>query len=587
MNVSLHKLLLSLLLFLAVPLIGSSQEIFRETYRNNPLEYEFASHPWSPNVISRPANGAATISELGNNNFRLTYQPNAGFVGSDQVKFSVWDNNSWSIRKLNIQVLPSKVVAKPDIVYTNRNTGVDIDVLINDYSSSGELELKSILLVNNGQAEIVDGDRVVFYGPSEDFRGIAHLNYIVCDQYGSCDQGTVSINVLGEPGEQVDTLRIFTKKNQSQAILIANAFRVVVPPANGSFDEGGDQPTYTPNPDYVGTDYIQFADGEMEEVVEITVLDVVDNVFAFDDEMFTTSYDPLEFNVLENDFYGLSSGCFQIDEQPEFGRVERNVYPNGSLTYYPAPGFQGVDQFTYTVNSPDCDLLAEKATVYVYVSNFEPAYSKFQMVTPKRTPLIIGYNVPIRNFDFQITDNGDMGQARFLEGRVDTTIYGQRIQGYNIIAYIPDADVDSGTDEFEVLYCVNDNGDCQSRKLVKIEVEILDVGDGTPQCFDDCIWAGDTNYDGIVNMEDLLPLGLYMGEIGSPRENFELIEWYGQYGEDWGKPAGVEIADLKHIDTNGDSIVTATDTTAISLFYGRTHSLTPRRVPNYKHSIVL
>jgi hypothetical protein len=89
-------------------------------------------------------------------------------------------------------------------------------------------------------------------------------------------------------------------------------------------------------------------------------------------------------------------------------------------------------------------------------------------------------------------------------------------------------------------------------------------------CFDDCIWAGDTNFDGIVNMEDLLPIGLCMGEVGIPRQDVNLsAQWYGQYGDDWSPYAPM---DLKHLDTDGDSIITALDTVAINNFYGNTHS---------------
>lgn len=51
------------------------------------------------------------------------------------------------------------------------------------------------------------------------------------------------------------------------------------------------------------------------------------------------------------------------------------------------------------------------------------------------------------------------------------------------------------------------------RKSVKIEMEILNVGSGNePMCFDDCVWRGDTNFDGTVNLQDLLPIGLSMGK---------------------------------------------------------------------------
>ena len=93
--------------------------------------------------------------------------------------------------------------------------------------------------------------------------------------------------------------------------------------------------------------------------------------------------------------------------------------------------------------------------------------------------------------------------------------------------------------------------------------------------------------DGIVNVEDLLPLGLRMGEIGEQRSEADLNTWYGQFSQDWQAQLNSGEINLKHLDTDGDSIVTANDTMAISKFYGRTHDLTPKSIPNFKHKIRL
>ena len=52
------------------------------------------------------------------------------------------------------------------------------------------------------------------------------------------------------------------------------------------------------------------------------------------------------------------------------------------------------------------------------------------MSTPKVTPLVIGYNLPIQNFDFQIQDQGELGVVEFFPGQATTTIYGQEVSGY-------------------------------------------------------------------------------------------------------------------------------------------------------------
>ncbi|MBK7474489.1 MAG: hypothetical protein IPI11_00140 [Haliscomenobacter sp.] len=118
-------------------------------------------------------------------------------------------------------------------------------------------------------------------------------------------------------------------------------------------------------------------------------------------------------------------------------------------------------------------------------------------------------------------------------------------------------------------------------------MDILEIGNGEPMCFDDCIWAGDTNDDGIVDMQDLLPLGRFMGAIGRPREEANLEVWYGQYGENWDNLYPELQEELKHIDADGDSMITAQDTVAISRFYGRTHSLVPSQLTYSDYEIRL
>ena len=93
--------------------------------------------------------------------------------------------------------------------------------------------------------------------------------------------------------------------------------------------------------------------------------------------------------MLSND---LATNCFSYN-QPAHGSVAPayNGAPQGLLEYTPAPGFIGVDEFTYQIYGPGCQGEPETATVYVFVNNFEPDRSTFHISTPKMTPIIIGF----------------------------------------------------------------------------------------------------------------------------------------------------------------------------------------------------
>lgn len=593
MNVSLPKrLLIYWLLLLGGSLSAYAQETVQVfTYQNQTLSYTFLSQPNDPNVISGPANGTFTLTEAGFNR-TINYTPNEDFVGNDEMLIGVWNSPfSYTSLTLQIEVAPSKVEAIPDFAATPVNQSVVIPALQNDFSSNGVLILKNIPLANNGSAYIDTGSGEIIFTPAPDFEGLAYLNYIVCDDIGTCDNGTVSVFVLDASTNQPDTMVIFTHKNNPQSVLIPAEYVLLGLPDNGEYDDSGDIPTYTPDTDFTGTDYIFFQYGGVAKWVQINVLDIEQNTLGVEDRVYMTPYEvEREINVLANDVLGVSASCFSLVGSPFYGTVEfvPGQDPKGVVRYTPAPGFVGVDQFQYASCQPGGTGETELTSVYVFISNFEPSASRYYMSTPKLTPLVVGYSVPIADFNFEVVAQGDLGEVVFLPGEVDTTIYGQHITGYNLILYLPNSNVNSGVDEFEIRYCLWIGNACQYEMTVKIEVDILDIGDGSaPMCIGDCVWSGDTNFDGVVNMEDLLPIGLCMGEVGIPRADANPNLWYGKYGEDWEDPFGGLGIDLKHLDTDGDSLITALDTLAISNFYGNTHSMTAALVPHYDFQILL
>ncbi len=595
MNVVIpKKLYVLLLVVLGLPGISSAQQVTisdtLETYINQSVSYDFKSlPPYKPEIIKNfTQNGSLKLLPLGNSNYRITYTPEKGFIGNDAIKIQYWSCPICLSRiQLEIKVKPTVVIAKQDFASTFVNEGVLVNVLDNDESTTGVLNLKSVPLVNNGKVQILANKRTILFTPAPDFEGTSYFNYMVCDDLGTCGQGTVSIQVLGEGVSNGDTIRYFTKKNTRQALLIPDDFELKTPPVHGYFDRSGDLPIYDPTPDYTGDDFMLFAFDGKAIPVKVVVLDYEERRYTNDDRVSTSPYESVEFNVLEND---LSSSCFQLLTQPSSGSLILHDYPQGAMTYIPDPDYEGVDKFTYSVMPNGCFGEPEVATVYVSVSNFEPAYSKYLMVTPKRTPLVVGNDVPIANFGFSIQSQGELGVAKYLPGEVDTVIYGQQITGRNVVLYIPGEDVVSGYDAFELQYCVTKGGKCRFAKSMKIEVAILDINeeDG-PLCSEDCVWPGDTNFDGIVNMEDLLPLGLSMGVEGRERENARLDIWFGQYADNWNYSAFEEQmqVNLKHVDTDGDSIVSSIDTLAINLFYGNTHGLPSVKAPYFPYTIKL
>ncbi|MCH8557362.1 MAG: T9SS type A sorting domain-containing protein, partial [Balneolia bacterium] len=78
------------------------------------------------------------------------------------------------------------------------------------------------------------------------------------------------------------------------------------------------------------------------------------------------------------------------------------------------------------------------------------------------------------------------------------------------------------------------------------------------------VWPGDTNNDGVVNEEDVLPLAIYWNQAGPARENAS-VEWTGQQAEVW-NPVAATFA-----DTDGSGLINQTDLLAIGLNFGEMH----------------
>ncbi len=150
---------------------------------------------------------------------------------------------------------------------------------------------------------------------------------------------------------------------------------------------------------------------------------------------------------------------------------------------------------------------------------------------------------------FEITDSGDgfngFGQAGEFQIRIAP-------------------DVQSNlqiTFQQEGLLLKNTNGDTIPAVASSCSLQVIDTRIS--------VWPGDTNNDGKVNHEDVLPVGIYYGTKGSSRTG-AAISWQGQRVSAWTNFNAV------YSDANGDGTVDDTDLTVIRQNWGRSRgSFTP------------
>lgn len=512
----------------------------------------------------------------------VIYKPDPGFYGVDNflVEYYVLPpNGNWPLEKveryIEIVVRPSYLVVEDDFTTTSFGQAVNIDVLANDFSNASIISVEALPVTNFGTV-VLNADTTLTFTPAPGFSGSAKFNYTACDNAGSCAVATVNVYVNEVNVPAYDSLHVFTKKNTAQVILLPlSGFNLTTPPTSGVLDSLNIL-EYIPDSNFVGNDYFVFEDVNLnKKVVSVEVLPAESpNVFVFDDYAFMpVDGGEVIIDVLANDKGGTNLSGPYLTQNANNGNV--TYIGNGKYRYTPNAGFVGVDQFTYKASTAQGGT-SEFGEGIIVVFDHEPELPVYNLITPTETPLVINYNIPIEDFDFlNFSSNLQYGSLNYYPGQQTvTTSYGQEVSGYNMVVYTPDANIVDETEEFEFEYCVLGNtNDCQE---VKVIVDIINVSStqDTLCAGKDCVWAGDANHDGIVDIRDILPIGLCMGEIGTSRPNAAL-EWFGQYGDDWNNPFAQMGMDVKHIDTDGDGKVQAIDTTAVSDFYFNRHTITP------------
>ncbi len=519
--------------------------------------------------------GTAEDNFLGNGEWELVIDA-ADVLGSDKVVVR-YNEGSWpfwetKFMALDVHIVESVVIPQKDYISVVVNTENNIfDVVANDSTSAGGLEITHLALVNNGDAEIAS-DHSISFTPTPDFLGMAYINYVACDSIGTCASGQVSVCVVDPDIEpDSDTVKYSTSKNTALTVLLPGSdFDVNIDPLHGTVDSvGNDVVLYTPDEDFSGQDTFQLMNPEgVTRTVVVTVIYVPDqNGFAIDDYVYTSRNNAISFNVFDNDL----TDNFPIDDY--FDPAGELVYlGDGEFHYTPEDDFEGLVKFNYTI----CDVFdisCETADVYIYVDDHEPMNDDlYHIVTPKNTPVILNYEVPVLSFDFEVVQDPINGHLTPFPGYQYIYIDCHEVYGYNQVVYDPDQDY-VGTDEFEIQYCVTGADSCTP---VRIEVIVLDlVPDTTCPCVQNCVWPGDANSDGKVNVRDLLPLGWHMGLSGPSRPEAEAEEWYGQHCEDWRWELASNGSNIKHVDTDGDGILLSSDTSKILENYYSVHTVIP------------
>jgi hypothetical protein len=256
--------------------------------------------------------------------------------------------------------------------------------------------------LNGGSVTVASDCSSGTYDPPPGFVGTDSFGYSVSDGNGGSDTAIVTITVTDVNNPPVaNDQGVITDEDTAVSITLTASdpdndpndpltYSVVTGPANGTLSGVAPSLTYTPDPDYNGSDSFTFKanDGELDSniaTVSITVTAVNDAPLA-DNQSVTTDEDtPLAITLTGSD---IDSGSltYSIVSIPSYGTLS-GTPPN--LTYTPSADFNGADSFTFKINDGELDSNIASVSITVTAVNDAPVADNQSKTTSEDTPVAI------------------------------------------------------------------------------------------------------------------------------------------------------------------------------------------------------
>ncbi|TDJ42625.1 MAG: tandem-95 repeat protein, partial [Gammaproteobacteria bacterium] len=288
-------------------------------------------------------------------------------------------------------------VAFADSATTAEDVAVTIDVLLNDVDPDGDPKSVASIDTPPSNGSVVNNGGDVTYTPDPDFFGVDSFEYRLTDSSGGTGRAFVTVTVTSVPDSPVavdDNIPAFAEDGSVAIKVLTNdtdadgdsltAFQVTGP-ANGTLTPltlpTSGEVTYTPNPDFNGTDLFTYQVTDCGfpmpgcvvtnvATVTFTVTPINDDPVALDDLASTDEDTSVPIDVLSNDSdVDLDTLSISAVGTPSNGTAAINGL---NIDYMPALNFNGTDSFTYEVDDGNGGTASATVTVTVDPINDDP-----------------------------------------------------------------------------------------------------------------------------------------------------------------------------------------------------------------------
>lgn len=389
------------------PIAGDDAEVTNEdaalmvAVLANDSDSDNALNAASVTIVSAVSNGSTAVNTASG---VITYTPDDNFNGDDSFTYTVEDVSGLvsNVATVSITVIPQNdpPVAVADLVGTNINTLVSIDVAANDTDiDDGDVvdpTTIAIGVVGNGSAVLNGATNQVDYTPNTGFTGTEIFTYTIKDSTGATSNAaTVSVNVVDPnilPTAQNDSastaedtpieLTVLSNDSDTDGSIVASTVAVMTLASNGTttVNTVTGSITYTPNENFNGSDSFTYtvqddAGGTSNEAtVTLTITSVNDAPVLNNDVVVLQEDNSLNINVLGNDTDvdgTIASNSVVIVTAPVQGSVIVNA-TSGVITYTPAVNYSGEDSFSYSA-ADELGAIGNTATVSLTVDSVNDA----------------------------------------------------------------------------------------------------------------------------------------------------------------------------------------------------------------------
>lgn len=377
-------------------------------------------NPMSYTQLSSPAHG--TLSGTAPN---FTYTPNLNYTGADSFTFKVNDGTVDSnIATVSIDVTPVNDAPIAD----SQSATMPEDIAQAITLTGSDLEGNPLTFTITTQpihGTLTGSGNNVTYTPALNYNGNDSFMFKVND--GSADSNIATVSIIVNPVNDAPVANnqsVITSEDVATGVIPTGSdvdgdvitYIVVTPPAHGSLSGTGPNYTYTPNPNFTGSDSFTFKtnDGTVDSniaTVTITITSVNDIPVA-NNQGVTTPEDVAKPITLVGTDVDAGTLTYTIVVPPSKGTLT-GTQPN--LTYTPDLNYYGPDSFTFKVNDGIVDSNIATVTITVTPVNDPPIIVAVDYTPPNH------YVFEDSVFDDSITPEGVCLSVSDVDG--DNIVY--------------------------------------------------------------------------------------------------------------------------------------------------------------------